>query len=123
MSESPRVLSVGQCAFDGPRIKRLLESKFDVSVVTADSVSDAQAELEGHEYDLVVTNRILDATGEEGMAVVKAAREHGTKVMLVSNYDDAQTKAVDAGAEPGFGKADLESEQTASKINAALGRG
>jgi len=41
-------------------------------------------------------------------------------VMLVSNYDDAQTEAVAAGAEHGFGKANLDSEATMEKLGKFL---
>ena len=123
MSESPRILSVGQCGLDGPRIKRHLESTFDAKVVTADSVADATDELEGGQFDLVMVNRILDATGEEGQQVIKVAVEKGQTAMLVSNFDDAQEKAVAAGAKPGFGKAKLGSDDADAKIKAALGIG
>ncbi len=41
--------------------------------------------------------------------------------MLVSNYADAQKEAVEAGALPGFGKADLGDGQTHERLRNALG--
>lgn len=120
MSESPTILNVGQCGLDGPRIKKYLESQFSATVRSADSVDDAREQIDGGGFDLVLTNRILDSTHEEGMDVVRIAAEHQVPVILVSNYDDAQEKAERAGAKPGFGKAALESEQTKTRIQSAL---
>lgn len=120
MSESPTILSVGQCGIDGPRIQKFLENEFEAKVISARSVDDANSELDGGSFDLVLTNRILDATGEEGMDVVRAARKHETPVILVSNYDDAQQKAEAAGAAPGFGKAKLDASETRDRIANAL---
>lgn len=119
MSDQPRILSVGQCGLDGPRIRRELEKTFDAQVSEADSVDEATGDLDGG-FDLVLVNRILDATGEQGQRVVEAAAERGVKVMLVSNYDDAQEKAIAAGAKPGFGKGKLGSEEATATIREAL---
>ena len=120
MSDAPKVLSVGQCGLDGPRIKNHLTSSFGASVDAAGSVEEAEEMIAGGSYRLVLVNRILDATHEEGLAVVKAAAEHGTPVMLVSNYDDAQEAAVAAGAKKGFGKAKLTDSSTTSLLREAL---
>ena len=42
--------------------------------------------------------------------------------MLVSNYADAQREAVEAGAEPGFGKASLGRPEMLGKIRPILER-
>ena len=120
MCDAPTILNVGQCGLDGPRIKRFLESEFSATVRNADSVDDAREQIDGGSFDLVLTNRILDSTHEEGMEVVRIAAEHQVPVILVSNYDDAQQKAESAGAKPGFGKAALDSDETKSRIQSAL---
>jgi len=40
---------------------------------------------------------------------------------LVSNYTDAQAQAVQAGAEPGFGKSSLGQPQMLDRVRAFLG--
>jgi hypothetical protein len=42
--------------------------------------------------------------------------------MLISNYEDAQARAVEAGAAPGFGKAAVHTPRALEAIRAALGR-
>ena len=120
MSEQPRILSVGQCHMDGPRIRRHLESTFEATVDSAESASEASDEMAARDYDLVLVNRILDATGEQGQDVVRDAVGRGVPVMLVSNFEDAQKKAVDAGAKPGFGKAALGDDAADQAIRDAL---
>lgn len=120
MSDSPKILNVGQCGIDGPRIQKFLEREFGASVVSAESVDDARERIGDESFQLVLTNRILDRTGEEGYEVVKAAHEQGTPVILVSNYDDAQERAGKLGAKPGFGKAALDAEETKARVAAAL---
>lgn len=120
MSERPRILSVGQCGLDGPRIKRSLEKTFNASVTDASSLSEATDEIADGGYDLVLVNRILDATGESGQDVIEAAVAGNTKAMLVSNFEDAQEQAVAAGAAPGFGKKVLDSDEANDRIRAAL---
>jgi hypothetical protein len=52
--------------------------------------------------------------GSDGMELIRIAKreELTTPVMLVSNYPEAQSAAVAAGAVPGFGKASLHTAQT-----------
>lgn len=105
---SKRVLSVGQCSLDGPNIARQLKATFDVSVVDAESADEAHEEVDARPFDLILINRILDATGEDGVQLLKQLRQTtDAPAMLVSNYDDAQQRAVAAGAAQGFGKNNL----------------
>ena len=99
-----KVLSLGQCGADGPRIAHLLRSQFAAEVVHADTFDDALAELRRQLFDLVLVNRILDANGASGLEFVGRLKgEVGlarVPVMLVSNHDDAQQQAVDSGSCP-----------------------
>lgn len=115
-----RVLSIGQCGFDHAAIRRLIESRFDADVVSiADAVGAFDA-LQRNAPDLVLVNRLLDADGSEGLAIVRGIKENpqlsSVPVMMVSNYPDCQQQAVAAGAEPGFGKGDLREPETAEKL-------
>jgi CheY-like chemotaxis protein len=121
---SKRVLDVGQCGFDHGAIRRLISSELAADVVQAHSLSDALAQLKSQRFDLVLINRKLDADYSDGLAVVRAIKEDAslasTPVMLVSNYPDAQEAAVAAGAEPGFGKAELSQAATLDKLRRFL---
>ena len=106
-----RVLSVGQCGADHGGITRTLRQAFGAEVVAAHSAADVLQQVQYGAYALVLVNRVLDADGSAGVDVVRAIKAdealRRVPVMLVSNYADAQEEAVSAGAEPGFGKAEL----------------
>ena len=111
-----KVLDVGQCDLDHSNITSLLKTNFEVDVARAHSRSEAisMATVEG--FDLVLVNRLFDADGSEGMAVVTDLKTNertaDVPVMIVSNYEEAQVAAVEAGAVRGFGKSALGSGAT-----------
>src|SRR5947209_7116294 len=115
-----RVLSVGQCGADHGGITRALRQAFDAEVVAAHGADEALRTLRHGEYALVLVNRVLDADGAAGVDVVRAIKAdealRQVPVMLVSNYEDAQEEAVSAGAEPGFGKAELGRPQMLERV-------
>lgn len=122
-----RVLSVGQCGFDHSSISRFLQGSFGAEVVAAATASEALQSLQQGEYRLVLVNRVGDRDGAPGVALIRqlkadpALRE--LPVMLVSNYADAQEEAVEAGALRGFGKSDLASPETRTRLAEFLGNG
>jgi CheY-like chemotaxis protein len=122
-----RVLSIGQCYADHGSISRLLRQHFDAEVVPADGIDEALSRLRQGAFDLVLVNRVLDRDGGAGVYLVRRLKEdealRAVPVMLVSNHADAQREAVEAGAEPGFGKAALGSPVTLNRLRAHLGRG
>ncbi len=109
--DKPRILSVGQCSFDHASISRHLGQTYGAEVTGADTKGQALTSLRAGEFDLVLVNRVFDSDGSSGLELIRAIKADpdvaGVPVMLVSNYEDAQTEARDAGALPGFGKADL----------------
>ncbi len=109
--EAKRILSVGQCFADHSSISRILRSTFGAEVVASDSAPQALEQLRQEKFALVLVNRILDADGSSGLELIRAIRAdeqlRDIPVMLVSNYEDAQEQAVQAGATAGFGKAAL----------------
>jgi CheY-like chemotaxis protein len=121
---SPRVLDVGQCNFDHPRITRFLAEHFGAEVDRAHTKDDALRLVKEARYDLILVNRLLDVDQTPGVEVIRALKEDEAyaeiPVMLVSNYPDAQQEAVEAGAEPGFGKAEFEREETVQRLAAVL---
>ncbi len=120
-----RVLSIGQCMADHGSISRLLRQQFQADVVGADSLDEALAQAREGAFDLVLVNRVLDTDGSSGLAVLRQLKSddalQSVPVMLVSNYEDAQREAVNAGALPGFGKAALGHPLTVERLRAILG--
>jgi CheY-like chemotaxis protein len=111
MHQKARILDVGNCDPDHAAIKGMLQQYFDVDVDRVMYVEDALQQLAKHRYRLVLVNRLVFADGSEGMPLIQRMQEEeltqDVPVMMVSNYADAQKKAIASGAVRGFGKADL----------------
>jgi CheY-like chemotaxis protein len=119
-----RILSVGQCAADHGSIARAVVRHFDAQVVPVDTSDEALNRLRDEAFDLVLVNRVFDADGDSGVKLVQQIKAEEpirqVPVMLVSNYDDAQREAVQAGAVHGFGKAALGDPQTIDRLKTYL---
>ena len=104
----PRVLNVGQCVPDHMSISSYLRRQFGADVEKVDSHAAAVEAAKADDVALVLVNRLYDNDGSPGLPTVQAITEAGgPPVMLVSNYEEAQSDAVKAGAKQGFGKGDL----------------
>ncbi|MGE5610786.1 MAG: hypothetical protein ACM359_16165 [Bacillota bacterium] len=120
-----RVVLVGQCGIDGPMLQSEIESILGSVEVYACNGEGELKEVCDRGVDLVLFNRELnwgfeDRSGVE--AIRKLKGEHPeVKMMLVSDYPEAQAEAVAAGAVPGFGKADVGSARVAEAIGEAIG--
>jgi CheY-like chemotaxis protein len=101
-----------------------MRKAFGAEVVAVDTPEDALEELRREPFALVLVNRVFDAGGSSGLDLIrqiKADEElRRVPVMLVSNHDDAQAEAVEAGAAPGFGKAQLGQPRMIDRVRAAL---
>lgn len=106
-----RILSVGQCGADHYAISCAIERNFDADILSADDADEALDLLKQNSFHLVLANRVFDRDGADGVAFVKRLKNDEklshVPIMLVSNYEDAQQRAVKAGAAPGFGKSSL----------------
>lgn len=120
-----RVLDIGQCDMDHGMIRLLLQNHFNAEVVRAHNSTEAFALLREQPFDLALVNRILDCDQSEGLEIIRQMKADPALssicVMLVTNFSDHEKQAVAAGAEPGFGKAALESEQTRQRLQRVLG--
>lgn len=120
-----RVLDVGQCVPDHTAIRRMLETNFNVSITQTKLPDDTLAALRGEKYDLVLINRKLDEDYSDGTEILKQIKADpaiaATPVMIVTNYPEHQTAAVAAGAEYGFGKAELANSETVERLQRYLG--
>lgn len=123
--DSPRILDVGQCNFDHRRIAGVLAERLGAQVDRAHGLDDARGLMEKTRYALVLVNRLLDVDQTPGLDVIRSLKGDATlaeiPVMLVSNYPEAQQEAVEVGAEMGFGKADLDKDETVGRLRTLLG--
>ncbi|MEX0793910.1 MAG: response regulator [Pirellulaceae bacterium] len=111
-----RILDIGNCDPDHHALKRLIEREFDAVVVRAHGQNDSLRALREQRYDLVLVNRVMDRDGSEGLPIIQTIKQDpeldDIPVLMITNYPEHQETAVAAGAEPGFGKRDLGTEQT-----------
>jgi CheY-like chemotaxis protein len=115
-----RVLEIGNCNLDHTLLSVLLNRNFQAAVIRAHDAAEALAALRSGPFDLVLVNRLLDRDGSEGLGLIrtiKASPEFAaTPVMMITNYPEHQERAVAAGAELGFGKAELQAAETHEKL-------
>src|SRR5439155_18491264 len=95
----------------------------DVKIVMADDDGELSNALsEG--LDLVLFNRELGYgfSVTQGVRVIEHLRKvsPNLKMMLVTNYPDAQAAAIAAGALPGFGKRELGTTRVAQLLRDAI---
>jgi two-component system, chemotaxis family, chemotaxis protein CheY len=121
-NKSLKIVSLGQCGVDHPAIARFCRDAVGAHVVGTDTFAQTLS-VEG--ADLILVNRVLDATGESGLDFIRQFRadpnRQATPIVLVSNYADAQRDAQALGAAPGFGKSSLGRPESATALRTALG--
>lgn len=121
---SKKIALVGHCGPDSSFL-RIAMSRVgkDVEVVSADDGRELKRVLD-FGVDLLLFNRQLEFGFDdaEGVAVIRKLRPEypNVKMMLVSNFPEAQAAAVAEGALPGFGKRELNSPRVAELVRAAL---
>lgn len=119
-----QVLNVGQCGPDHAQISQMLKDNFDVDVQMAETHDAAIKKLRNATFDLVLLNRIYDATGDAGLDTLRSLKSDDATanlpVMLVSNFEDAQQDAVAEGAVRGFGKAAIADAATVDRLREYL---
>src|SRR4051812_4657817 len=121
---SKRILLVGHCGVDGPRMQREIASQFNsVEADRINSMDDLEAAVaEG--ADLLLVNREpLGFAPLMGVDLIRQLHEEypDQKAILVSDHEDAQEEATQVGALPGFGKADIGSPKFTETVRSALG--
>ena|SRR5688572_25396854 len=120
-----KVVLVGHCGPDSSYLRMTVAAaQKGTVVVSADDEQTLTSAIE-QGADLLLFNRILDYGFEEetGVELIKRlkATHPALRMMLVSNYADAQEDALKAGALPGFGKKELGSSRVAGMLREALG--
>ena len=121
---SKKVVLVGHCGPDSSFLKMAVSSASRGITVAAADDDQELTHYVNDGVDLLLLNRELgwgfDQT--EGVEVIRTLRvKHpNLKMMLVSNYPEAQAAAVAVGALPGFGKREIGSARVTQLIRDAL---
>ena len=122
-----RVYFVGHCSPDSTYLMQAVLS-VDASAAIKrinDDAALAQALEESPPPDLLLVNRQLDGLFNtyEGLELIAALRgsHPEVKLMLISNFPDAQAAAERAGAVPGIGKSELRTPTATQRLTAAMG--
>lgn len=119
-----RVALIGHCGPDSSYLRMTVSrAAKGAQVVSADDTAELDRLLD-QGVELLLFNRVLDYGFDEteGVAIIRRLRvsHPNLKMMLVSNYPEAQAEAVAAGALPGFGKREMSSPRVTEIIRAAL---
>ena len=119
-----KVVLVGHCGPDSSYLRMSVGSAVKgVSILAADDDAELSQVL-SEQVDLLLFNRELGYgfSETEGVKFIQRLRASNPqlKMMLVSNYPDAQAAATAAGALPGFGKRELGTKRVTELLRSAL---
>lgn len=126
MSDNGKIVAlVGHCGPDSSFLRMAVSGAAPgARVVMVDSERELSEAVE-QGVDLLMFNRVLEIGFDESDGVAMLAdlkRKHpDLKLMMISNYPEAQQAAEEAGAVPGFGKREIGSDKSRQHIRAALG--
>ena len=124
--ESPLFLAVGHCGPDSWMLRTAVQRVLDgAEVESISEESDLRDRLAsaGDRPTVLMVNRSLDGffDSADGIELIRAFHHPDARhvSMLVSNLDDAQDQAKQAGAIHGFGKTALNAVETGEVLRAA----
>lgn len=120
-----KVVLVGHCGADSSYLKlSVRQADPEAETVIAHNAEELKQHLDAG-ADLVLFNRQLDYgfSSYEGVDVIREFRKShpNAKLMMITNYPEAQAAAVAAGAVPGFGKRELGSQRVKDLLKQTLG--
>lgn len=120
-----RVALVGHCGPDQWALRSAVSSALPGAEFHQFNDEDSLTQRLG-ELDIALINRVLDGrfASESGVELIRRlAGGAGTRprLLLISNFANAQQEAEAAGAFPGFGKADVNSETAKQRLREAAG--
>ena len=118
-----RIALVGHCNVDGPRLQKEVSQCIQGAQVTRVNDEEALRKCCEEGADLLLVNREpVGFAGSEGVDLIRQVKQDypDQKALLVSDYPEAQQEAQAAGAQAGFGKADMGSPKLADTIRQAL---
>ena len=120
------ILLVGHCGADSSYLRMTVKKALgDAQIQIVEDSQELNQALATKQVDLILFNRQLDYgfDSDQGVDVIRSLRlsHPNAKMMLVSNYPEAQQEALAAGALPGFGKRELGSARVTELLRSALG--
>lgn len=119
------LLDCGNCGPDFNAVRQMAMANFGASVLQSHAVEDTLQMLRTRQIDLVTVNRKLDRDYSDGLEVIKAIKADAeiasVPVMLVTNYEEHQQTAIEAGCVRGFGKLAINEPATREAVEPFLG--
>ena len=122
-------LAVGHCGPDGWMLRTAIQRSWpDATVESIGDEADLEALLAADSTGpaVLLVNRQLDGRFEaaDGIDLIRNRHEPGSDRVwvLISNFEDAQSEAIAAGAHPGFGKTALNNPDTTAVLESAVAR-
>jgi DNA-binding NarL/FixJ family response regulator len=119
-----KVLLVGHCGPDGSYLRVAVRAASPEAIVSCAGTNDELRRAIANGIDLLLINRNLDGDFEQadGIELIQSLRtsDPDVKMMLITNFPEAQAAARAAGALAGFGKKDLGKPAAVAAIKGAL---
>ncbi len=124
METQKRIALVGHCGPDSSYLRMAVSNAVKGAKITMVDDDEHLNRVVQEGVDLLLLNRVLEFgfTVDMGVDLIRRFRQNhpALKMMLVSNYADAQKDAVDAGALPGFGKREIGTPKVTEMLKGAL---
>jgi hypothetical protein len=116
------IVLVGHCGADGFLLRNAVTRAVpEARIERVDDQDSLAAHLQSDR--LLLINRVLggDFDEESGIELIRRLRgaANPPRLMLISNYPEAQQAAVEAGAPPGFGKRNVNDAATVRLLREA----
>jgi len=117
-TDSPTITLVGHCRPDvfalTAAVRGFIPKANVISINSNDQI--------GESTDLYLVNRILDGSfpNESGIELIRNLPEGSPPAILITNIEEHAQSALEAGAKPGFGKADSRSPKAQQALLSAL---
>ena len=118
-----RILLVGHCGVDGPRMQREIAAFLDdADVLRVNNDADLERTVDGGADLLLINREPIGFEPKLGQDLIRELHQRcpGAKLILVSDYEEAQEEALEVGALPGFGKRDIGSPKFEETVRQAL---
>ncbi len=121
-----RVVLVGHCGADTGMLRHAIQS-LDPNIEVESEHDQEKVEGWAEQGALLLINRVLDGRffSSRGVDLIKSLKDKSSdsRLMLISNYPEAQQEAEEAGALQGFGKSDVHRDDVFKpRMLAGLGR-
>ncbi len=120
------LVDCGNCGPDYNAIRQMVNANFGAVVIQTHGAEDTLEMLRTRQVDLITVNRKLDRDYSDGIEIIRQLKADpataAVPVMLVTNYEEQQEKAIELGAVHGFGKLALRDDETRERLAPYLGK-